>query len=165
MGEEAPAAVYEDSFSSPADRIKDMILRRLEAVENRFDEMEDARFARTVLSLSRLFYIVASERDRAYLNEVTRRETVAVEERRKSIEDSAAEHGGNPDEAKDFVVQKIWREYAELRLSLLVEMLGHSPVIQKDVEVDFRVGDTMAEAQQISELIKTGRSDNTTQIH
>jgi len=164
MGEEAPAAVYEDSFSSPADRIKDMILRRLEAVENRYDEMEDARFSRTVLSLSRLFYIVASDRDRSYLNEVTRRETEAVEKRRNEIEASAEAHGGNPDEAKDFVVQKIWREYAELRLSLLVEMLGHSPVIQKDVEVDFRVGDTMEEAQQIADLIKESRPDNTTRV-
>lgn len=147
---------------SPSDKLKDMILQRLASVATYYDDLDDRRFCRAVQSFARFFYIVAQEKERVFLeklddDEESRLKAILAGVDTDMLKDLNLGGGKLPETAtRQNYHDRAQKEFAITRWELVSKMLAHSSLIQRDVDVDFRLPDTMAECAKMQEAIPLG---------
>lgn len=139
---------FEEQYMSPADRIKDMILRRWGKAEDFYDDCTDVSFSRAVRSMARLFSVVGDKTEREVLRKLAAEEDAKLALNRTKSELTPA--------AREKEEKELLFKYAEDRLDVLSEMLAHSPVIQKDVEIDFVVPKTLDACETVRDMVQKG---------
>jgi hypothetical protein len=139
------ATMTEDQFMSPSDRLKDMILKRWIKAEDFFDEVQDINFARTTKSLSRMFGSVLSDDERHRLSVINRSEKKMIEFVK------AGKKSLTTDMEKE--IHAIQVQHAEDRIHIISLMLTRSSVIQRDIEADFYIEDSIEAGKRVAKLI------------
>lgn len=145
MNSEPPSEAFEEQYLTPSERIAYMILKRWDMVKNAYSEMDDLKFARSVKSLARMFYVVAGEEEKQELEKLDEEEIKALEEIRKNI--------SLPSEIMDKKIKEKMFEFAEKRMKKLIRMIGQSKLIVKDVEVDFVIPQNFEEIEKMRKMI------------
>lgn len=146
-----PTIQTEDQFQSRSDKICDMILRRWEIAEDKFTKGEDDDYVRASKSFARSFSTMADMDEKQFLMDIDKTESDEIEKARNSKDKEGKEL---PPDRRDKEVRRIQHEYAEVRMEILVVMLSTSPIIQKDVIVEFIVPKSLEDCKKIKEMIK-----------
>jgi hypothetical protein len=134
----------EEKVDSPVDRLKYMILQRWDRAENLYVEGRDMEFARATKSFERQLGSVLSPKQRHILKEINNLEERSLKNARgltKSLTEVEAK------------LREIQVEYAQMRIYLLAKLLAASPVVQHDIETDFRIPDAQEEAKILQQII------------
>ena len=145
----------EEQWASPADRIKEMILKRWDEAENLFTNGDDIFYSRATKSFKRMFFVMADKEERDILN-------IIDDNERKDITNIREKH--LPLKEEEDTIRKVQYSYAEIRMEVLVMMMGQSPVVQKDVDVEFVMPETMEGCEEIRKLVRESMTKQETDL-
>ena len=146
MDNEAAGLFEGQGYMSPSDRIKVMVLSRWERVENYYDEVKDINYMRTTKSLGRILYVLMSKDEKEVYDNFEINEETDI----KEIEEKKIER-----EIKNKEIEETMFKYAEFRMRLLTMMLGGSPIVQKEIEVDFQMPQKLEDIEKLRLLVKS----------
>lgn len=130
-------------YTSPSERIKNIILNKLEECERYFSNGEKEKFINSTKSLKRLSFMQIQKADKESIKKADESEVKEIDLKHK-------DYKLNPEEKRK-AIKDIQERCAANRLELLIEALSRSPVVEKDVEVDFQISEKM---EVLRELVK-----------
>lgn len=133
----------EEVHLSPSDRIKNMILKRWDLTENSYTDGDVWKFIRGVESLSRMVKSQLQPDAKKKLEDLVTKETNQVKKEIETIEN---------DDLKLQTEQKKRLEFAKEKIDLLVDLIRESPIIVKDIDVDF---DATVDMDELRKIVKT----------
>lgn len=136
----------EERWTSPSDRIKEMILRRWDRTENAYAEGEDTFFIRSTRSLMRNLGIFIDDEDTKRLEDLDKKEE-------KDIEAVNNNKDIKSDELKAKKIKDIEFKYALLKMDMAAQLINNSAIITKDLEVDFRIPTNPKEVEKLQDII------------
>lgn len=149
MPDQPTTTPFEAEMNSPADKMKEMILDSWKLAEDYFTKGEDILYSRASRSFSRMFFVMADLVEKEILATIDSKEREEI----KAIRDANVKQKKSS-VITDDEIKKILVEYADLRMETLILMISQSPIIQKDVDVEFVMPQRMEDAEAIRAMVK-----------
>lgn len=133
----------EDVYTSPSERMKNIILNKLEECERYFSQGDTEKFINATKSLKRLAFMqIRKDFKKKLLDlDIEEKEKIEVIWKKKESDMKMEE--------KKKVRKEVLSDYATQRMELLIDAISNSPIIEKDMEVDFNISENMEVLRQL----------------